>query len=194
MISSRIDMCKLARCLPSELITVFFDAHPSKLITAVYWYWMHIPENMSNAATMNCVNLDRAEESLTIDGEEHPSATLGGGIGNKDVAFGTNSFPPNLQRRSNNASKTHPRRFHPRQRRSSKQVNKLQKEVIAPKKEAKEPCEEEVKEMKSIQADIKRLRDSDSTDPFTSLLVFGVICSTGKPVYFYIFFNTRKRI
>eukprot|EP00970_Alexandrium_tamarense_P005576 scaffold906_cov186-Alexandrium_tamarense.AAC.47 len=183
-------MCKLARCLPSELITVFFDAHPSKLITAVYWYWMHIPENMSNAATMNCVNLDRAEESLTIDGEEHPSATLGGGIGNKDVAFGTNSFPPNLQRRSprplppghaTTLQRPHPRRFHPRQRRSSKQVNKLQKEVIAPKKEAKEPCEEEVKEMKSIQADIKRLRDSDSTDPFTSLLVFGVICSTGKP-------------
>jgi hypothetical protein len=158
MISSRIDMCKLARCLPSELITVFFDAHPSKLITAVYWYWMHIPENMSNAATMNCVNLDRAEESLTIDGEEHPSATLGGGIGNKHVAFGTNSFPPNLQRRSprplppghaTTLQRPHPRRFRPRQRRSSKQVNKLQKEVIAPK-EAKEPCEEEVKEMKSI--------------------------------------------
>ncbi|EED90361.1 seryl-trna synthetase [Thalassiosira pseudonana CCMP1335] len=37
------------------------------------------------------------------------------------------------------------------------QVNKLQKEVIAPKKKAKEPCEEEVKEMKSIQAEIKRL-------------------------------------
>ena len=80
-------MCKLARSLPSELITVFFDAHPSKLITAVYWYWMHIPENMSNAATMNCVNLDRAEKSLTIDGEEHPSATLGGGIGNISISF-----------------------------------------------------------------------------------------------------------
>jgi hypothetical protein len=64
-------------------------------------------------------------------------------------------------------------------------VNKLQKEVIAPKKEAKEPCEEEVKEMKSIQADIKRLRVLRLNS--TSLLVFGVICSTGKPVYFYIF-------
>ena len=36
-------------------------------------------------------------------------------------------------------------------------VNKLQKDVIAPKKKAKENCEEEVKEMKSIQASIKAM-------------------------------------
>ena len=38
-----------------------------------------------------------------------------------------------------------------------KAVNKLQKEVIAPKKKAKEPCEEEVAQMKSMQAEIKEL-------------------------------------
>lgn len=36
-----------------------------------------------------------------------------------------------------------------------KEVNKLQKEVIAPKKKAKEDCEAEVAQMKQIQADIK---------------------------------------
>ncbi|CAB9506020.1 Serine--tRNA ligase [Seminavis robusta] len=36
-----------------------------------------------------------------------------------------------------------------------KEVNKLQKEVIAPKKKAKEPCDEEVAQMKAIQATIK---------------------------------------
>jgi len=36
-----------------------------------------------------------------------------------------------------------------------KQVNKLQKEVIAPKKKAKEPCDEEVAQMKALQKSIK---------------------------------------
>jgi seryl-tRNA synthetase len=36
-----------------------------------------------------------------------------------------------------------------------KDVNKLQKDVIAPKKKAKEPCEEEVAQMKAIQETIK---------------------------------------
>ena len=36
-------------------------------------------------------------------------------------------------------------------------VSKLQKEVIAPKKKAKEPCEEEVQKMKAIQVQIKVL-------------------------------------
>jgi len=36
-------------------------------------------------------------------------------------------------------------------------VGVLQKEVIAPKKKAKEPCDEEVAQMKSIQAEIKRI-------------------------------------
>ena len=40
-----------------------------------------------------------------------------------------------------------------------KAVNKLQKEVIAPKKKAKEPCEEEVAQMKAMQAEIKELAD-----------------------------------
>jgi len=34
-------------------------------------------------------------------------------------------------------------------------VNKLQKEVIAPKKKAKEPCDEEVAQMKALQKKIK---------------------------------------
>lgn len=38
-----------------------------------------------------------------------------------------------------------------------KAVNKLQKEVIAPKKKAKEACEEEVAQMKQMQVDIKEL-------------------------------------
>jgi len=36
-----------------------------------------------------------------------------------------------------------------------KDVNKLQKEVIAPKKKAKEPCDEEVAQMKAMQKEIK---------------------------------------
>uniref|UniRef100_A0A7S4IPF2 serine--tRNA ligase n=1 Tax=Odontella aurita TaxID=265563 RepID=A0A7S4IPF2_9STRA len=36
-------------------------------------------------------------------------------------------------------------------------VNKLQKEVIAPKKKAKEPCEEEVAQMKAMQKKIKEM-------------------------------------
>lgn len=36
-------------------------------------------------------------------------------------------------------------------------VNKLQKEVIAPKKRAKEPCDEEVAQMKAMQAEIKAM-------------------------------------
>lgn len=38
-------------------------------------------------------------------------------------------------------------------------VNKLQKEVIAPKKKAKEPCDEEVARMKSLQATIKACQE-----------------------------------
>ena len=37
-----------------------------------------------------------------------------------------------------------------------KQLNKLQKDVIAPKKKAKEPCDEEVAQMKELQAQIKQ--------------------------------------
>ena len=40
-------------------------------------------------------------------------------------------------------------------------VSKLQKEVIAPKKKAKIPCEEEVLQMKQIQADIKRIEQEE---------------------------------
>mmetsp|Transcript_16826 Transcript_16826/g.31871 ORF Transcript_16826/g.31871 Transcript_16826/m.31871 type:complete len:492 (-) Transcript_16826:120-1595(-) len=36
-------------------------------------------------------------------------------------------------------------------------VNRLQKDVIAPKKKAKEPCEEEVQQMKAMQEEIKAL-------------------------------------
>jgi seryl-tRNA synthetase len=36
-----------------------------------------------------------------------------------------------------------------------KDVNKLQKEVIAPKKKAREPCDDEVAQMKAMQVDIK---------------------------------------
>ncbi|KAL7487283.1 hypothetical protein ACHAW6_012879, partial [Cyclotella cf. meneghiniana] len=39
------------------------------------------------------------------------------------------------------------------------QVNKLQRDVIAPKKKAKEDCEAEVAEMKAIQAKIKEMED-----------------------------------
>eukprot|EP00979_Chaetoceros_neogracilis_P003977 scaffold695_cov279-Chaetoceros_neogracile.AAC.3 len=39
-----------------------------------------------------------------------------------------------------------------------KDVNKLQKDVIAPKKMAKEPCDEEVAEMKAMQKEIKSLQ------------------------------------
>ncbi len=39
-----------------------------------------------------------------------------------------------------------------------KDVNKLQKEVIAPKKKAKEPCDEEVAQMKAMQVEIKALQ------------------------------------
>jgi len=38
-----------------------------------------------------------------------------------------------------------------------KAVNKLQKEVIAPKKKAKEPCDDEVAQMKQMQVEIKEL-------------------------------------
>mmetsp|Transcript_17235 Transcript_17235/g.26674 ORF Transcript_17235/g.26674 Transcript_17235/m.26674 type:complete len:492 (+) Transcript_17235:68-1543(+) len=38
-----------------------------------------------------------------------------------------------------------------------RQVGKLQKEVIAPKKKAKEPCDEEVAQMKAIQVQIKEV-------------------------------------
>ena len=38
-----------------------------------------------------------------------------------------------------------------------KDMNKLQKEVIGPKKKAKEPCDEEVKQMKAMQAEIKAI-------------------------------------
>lgn len=37
-------------------------------------------------------------------------------------------------------------------------VNRLQKDVIAPKKKAKEPCEEEVQKMKAMQEEIKALQ------------------------------------
>jgi seryl-tRNA synthetase len=37
-------------------------------------------------------------------------------------------------------------------------VNRLQKDVIAPKKKAKEPCEEEVQQMKAMQEEIKVLQ------------------------------------
>lgn len=36
-----------------------------------------------------------------------------------------------------------------------KEVNKLQKDVIAPKKKAKEPCDDEVEQMKAMQTEIK---------------------------------------
>ena len=39
-----------------------------------------------------------------------------------------------------------------------KDMNKLQKEVIQPKKKAKEPCDEEVAQMKAIQKDIKAMQ------------------------------------
>mmetsp|Transcript_39496 Transcript_39496/g.72873 ORF Transcript_39496/g.72873 Transcript_39496/m.72873 type:complete len:487 (-) Transcript_39496:206-1666(-) len=41
-------------------------------------------------------------------------------------------------------------------------VNKLQKEVIAPKKKAKEPCEEEVAQMKAMQ---KKIKDIEAAMP-----------------------------
>uniref|UniRef100_A0A7S2WH51 serine--tRNA ligase n=1 Tax=Eucampia antarctica TaxID=49252 RepID=A0A7S2WH51_9STRA len=45
-------------------------------------------------------------------------------------------------------------------------VNKLQKEVIAPKKKAKEPCEAEVAEMKEMQKKIKQIQ-ADLPDAVT---------------------------
>jgi len=44
-----------------------------------------------------------------------------------------------------------------------KDTNKFQKEVIAPKKKAKEPCEEEVAKMKAMQQDIKE-KEADLPD------------------------------
>ena len=41
-----------------------------------------------------------------------------------------------------------------------REVNKLQKDVIAPKKKAKEPCDEEVLEMKAMQKEIKTIQTS----------------------------------
>eukprot|EP00816_Leptocylindrus_hargravesii_P007582 CAMPEP_0196811786 /NCGR_PEP_ID=MMETSP1362-20130617/20058_1 /TAXON_ID=163516 /ORGANISM="Leptocylindrus danicus, Strain CCMP1856" /LENGTH=478 /DNA_ID=CAMNT_0042187169 /DNA_START=23 /DNA_END=1459 /DNA_ORIENTATION=- len=42
-----------------------------------------------------------------------------------------------------------------------REVSILQKEVIAPKKKAKEPCDEEVAQMKAIQVDIKRIEQEE---------------------------------